>query len=154
MVLPPVDGANAGELAHVGLTEAQAKEKFGDDIRVLRWSFEENDRARAELQLDRMGPGSVTTHMANSIVTGSSSRVLKRSSGPAQSRRTLVSSIVSSSSSSSPLPPDPSDPDVLLHAMAMNSVINRTAGFPNLMSSSPLKAADSSAIVISGDYMK
>ncbi len=40
------------EIAHVGLTEAQAREKFGDDIRVLRWSFEENDRARAELETE------------------------------------------------------------------------------------------------------
>ncbi len=36
------------ELAQVGLTEAQAKEQHGDDIRVLRWPFHENDRAQAE----------------------------------------------------------------------------------------------------------
>ena len=36
------------ELAQVGLTEAQAKEQYGDDIRVLRWPFHENDRAQAE----------------------------------------------------------------------------------------------------------
>ena len=36
------------ELAQVGLTEAQAREKFGDSIRVVTWPFEENDRARAE----------------------------------------------------------------------------------------------------------
>jgi len=35
------------ELAHVGLTEAQAREKSGD-IRVLRWPFSENDRAVCE----------------------------------------------------------------------------------------------------------
>ena len=40
------------EIAHVGLTEAQAKEKFGDDVRILRWSFEENDRARAERETE------------------------------------------------------------------------------------------------------
>ncbi|WP_282605886.1 NAD(P)/FAD-dependent oxidoreductase [Pelagibius sp. Alg239-R121] len=40
------------EIAHVGLTEAQAKEKFGDDVKVLRWSFEENDRARAERETE------------------------------------------------------------------------------------------------------
>lgn len=38
----------APELAQVGLTEAQAKEKHGDDIRILRWPFHENDRAQAE----------------------------------------------------------------------------------------------------------
>jgi len=36
------------EMAHVGLTEQQAREAQGDSIRVLRWEFEENDRAQAE----------------------------------------------------------------------------------------------------------
>lgn len=35
------------ELAHVGMTEASAKEA-GKDIRVLRWPYAENDRAQAE----------------------------------------------------------------------------------------------------------
>ncbi len=35
------------ELAHVGLTEEQAREKHGR-IRVLRWPYAENDRAMAE----------------------------------------------------------------------------------------------------------
>jgi len=35
------------ELAHVGLTEADAKQQ-GKAHRVLKWSFEENDRAQAE----------------------------------------------------------------------------------------------------------
>jgi len=35
------------ELAHVGLTEEQARADHGD-IRVLRWPFAENDRAQAE----------------------------------------------------------------------------------------------------------
>jgi len=37
------------EMAQVGLTEAQAKEKHGDTVEVLRFDFAENDRARAEL---------------------------------------------------------------------------------------------------------
>jgi pyruvate/2-oxoglutarate dehydrogenase complex dihydrolipoamide dehydrogenase (E3) component len=36
------------ELAHVGLTEKDAKAQHGDSIRVLRWHFHENDRAIAE----------------------------------------------------------------------------------------------------------
>ena len=36
------------ELANVGLTEAQAKEKFGGKIRTLTWPLKENDRAQAE----------------------------------------------------------------------------------------------------------
>ena len=35
------------EIAHVGMDEKIAKEKF-KDIRVLRWPYSENDRARAE----------------------------------------------------------------------------------------------------------
>ncbi|MCK5274237.1 MAG: dihydrolipoamide dehydrogenase, partial [Alphaproteobacteria bacterium] len=38
----------APELAQVGLTDVQAKERLGDGISVLRWSFAENDRASAE----------------------------------------------------------------------------------------------------------
>ncbi len=36
------------ELAQVGMTEAAARDKYGDDIRVSEWEFEENDRAIAE----------------------------------------------------------------------------------------------------------
>ncbi len=38
------------ELAQVGLTEAEAKEKHGDALEVLRFDYAENDRARAELK--------------------------------------------------------------------------------------------------------
>jgi pyruvate/2-oxoglutarate dehydrogenase complex dihydrolipoamide dehydrogenase (E3) component len=37
----------APELAQVGLTEAEAKKRYGG-IRLLRWPFHENDRAQAE----------------------------------------------------------------------------------------------------------
>jgi pyruvate/2-oxoglutarate dehydrogenase complex dihydrolipoamide dehydrogenase (E3) component len=36
------------ELAHVGLTEDGARKKHGDKIQVLRWPYNENDRAQAE----------------------------------------------------------------------------------------------------------
>ncbi|HUA51130.1 MAG TPA: FAD-dependent oxidoreductase [Candidatus Sulfotelmatobacter sp.] len=36
------------ELAQVGLTEAQARAATNDELRILRWSLAENDRARAE----------------------------------------------------------------------------------------------------------
>jgi pyruvate/2-oxoglutarate dehydrogenase complex dihydrolipoamide dehydrogenase (E3) component len=36
------------ELAHVGLTEKDARTQHGDGIRVLRWPFHDNDRAIAE----------------------------------------------------------------------------------------------------------
>ena len=36
------------ELAHVGATEADARDQHGDTIKVLKWSFDENDRAQAE----------------------------------------------------------------------------------------------------------
>lgn len=36
------------ELAHVGLSEAAARERFGARVKVLTWPLAENDRARAE----------------------------------------------------------------------------------------------------------
>lgn len=36
------------ELAHVGLTEADARKTYGDAIRILRADFAQNDRAQAE----------------------------------------------------------------------------------------------------------
>jgi len=44
----------APELAQVGLTEAQALAEHGGAIRVLRWPFADNDRARAEGETDGM----------------------------------------------------------------------------------------------------
>ncbi|MBJ6124611.1 dihydrolipoyl dehydrogenase family protein [Microvirga splendida] len=41
----------APELASVGLTEAQARERHGA-IRILRWAFADNDRARTERQTE------------------------------------------------------------------------------------------------------
>ncbi len=37
------------ELAHVGMTEQMAQEKFGESIKTVDWEFEENDRAITEL---------------------------------------------------------------------------------------------------------
>ena len=39
------------EMAHIGLSEEQAKKKHGK-VHVLRWSYAENDRAQAELKTD------------------------------------------------------------------------------------------------------
>jgi pyruvate/2-oxoglutarate dehydrogenase complex dihydrolipoamide dehydrogenase (E3) component len=36
------------ELAQVGLTEAKARERYGDAVTVYRWPFHDNDRAQAE----------------------------------------------------------------------------------------------------------
>ena len=36
------------ELAHVGASEASVRDSLGGAMRILRWSFSENDRARAE----------------------------------------------------------------------------------------------------------
>lgn len=56
------------ELAHVGMTEAQAREKHGD-IRVLRHPFAENDRAQAERETDGMAKV-ITT--AKGVIVGAS----------------------------------------------------------------------------------
>ncbi|MEM8696782.1 MAG: FAD-dependent oxidoreductase [Pseudomonadota bacterium] len=40
------------ELGHVGMTEAQAREKYGDKVAVTKQEFAENDRARAENEFE------------------------------------------------------------------------------------------------------
>ena len=54
------------EVAQVGLTEAQARERHGEAVRVSRWSFAENDRAQAE----RATEGFVK------VITGKRGRIL------------------------------------------------------------------------------
>lgn len=56
------------ELAHVGMTEAQAREKHAD-IRVLRHPFAENDRAQAERNTDGLAK-IITT--AKGVIVGAS----------------------------------------------------------------------------------
>ena len=53
------------ELAHVGLNETQARERH-KTIRVLRWPYEENDRAQAER----------ATHGHIKVVTAKNGRIL------------------------------------------------------------------------------
>ena len=36
-------------LAHAGLTEPQAREQYGDDVRVYKWKFNDVDRAKTDL---------------------------------------------------------------------------------------------------------
>lgn len=40
------------ELAHVGLSEAAARERLGKNVTTLRWPFAENDRARTERETE------------------------------------------------------------------------------------------------------
>ncbi len=40
------------ELAHVGMTEAAARERLGGAVSALRWPFAENDRARTERETE------------------------------------------------------------------------------------------------------
>lgn len=54
------------ELAHVGLTEAAAREQHKDDVTVKSWGFDENDRAIAE---------NATAGFAK-IVTGKGGKIL------------------------------------------------------------------------------
>jgi len=56
------------ELAHVGMSEADAREAC-KDIRVLRWSFEENDRAQAEKRTE--GLIKVVTEKSGKIIGAS-----------------------------------------------------------------------------------
>ncbi|HLJ20774.1 MAG TPA: FAD-dependent oxidoreductase [Stellaceae bacterium] len=54
------------ELAHVGLTEAEAREHHARDLNILRWPFHENDRAQAER----------STHGVIKVVTRRNGRIL------------------------------------------------------------------------------
>ncbi len=40
------------EIAHIGHTEETAKKVLGDNIKILRWDYSENDRAQAEKKTD------------------------------------------------------------------------------------------------------
>ena len=59
----------APELAQAGLTEDQARARFGDGIRVLKWDFAENDRARAELETEGLIKV-ITTHNGKILGAG------------------------------------------------------------------------------------
>ena len=54
------------ELAHVGLSEAEARERHAGDLTVLRWPFHENDRAQAERE----------THGVIKVLTRRNGRIL------------------------------------------------------------------------------
>jgi pyruvate/2-oxoglutarate dehydrogenase complex dihydrolipoamide dehydrogenase (E3) component len=54
------------ELANIGLTEAQAREKFGDAVQVAEFHFDENDRAIAER----------STHGGVKIIVGKKGKIL------------------------------------------------------------------------------
>jgi pyruvate/2-oxoglutarate dehydrogenase complex dihydrolipoamide dehydrogenase (E3) component len=40
------------ELAQIGLTEEQARDRYGRQIKVMRWDFHDNDRAQAQRETD------------------------------------------------------------------------------------------------------
>ncbi|MEM7068375.1 MAG: FAD-dependent oxidoreductase [Pseudomonadota bacterium] len=42
------------ELGHVGLSEDEARAEYGDNIQILKWTYQENDRALAERKTDGM----------------------------------------------------------------------------------------------------
>jgi pyruvate/2-oxoglutarate dehydrogenase complex dihydrolipoamide dehydrogenase (E3) component len=60
------------ELAQVGLTEAQAKERHGDSVRILRADFNDNDRAQAEGETQGFLKVSVTKsgHVLGATIVG------------------------------------------------------------------------------------
>ena len=54
------------ELAHVGLTEVDARKRYGRKVSVLRWPYAENDRAQAERK----------THGAIKVIVDKKARIL------------------------------------------------------------------------------
>jgi pyruvate/2-oxoglutarate dehydrogenase complex dihydrolipoamide dehydrogenase (E3) component len=57
------------ELSQVGLNEQQARESYGDKIRVLRWTYAENDRAQTEGATKGMIKA-ITTHKGKILGCG------------------------------------------------------------------------------------
>jgi pyruvate/2-oxoglutarate dehydrogenase complex dihydrolipoamide dehydrogenase (E3) component len=57
------------ELAQVGMIEAAARQRFGDSIEILRWSFSENDRAQTER--DTAGLVKIVTRKSGRILGAS-----------------------------------------------------------------------------------
>lgn len=82
------------ELAQVGLTEAQAR-ATGKAIRVLRSSFAENDRARAERQTDGLAKVIVTDngHILGAGVVGSQAGELIQTWVLAMSQRLKIGAV-------------------------------------------------------------
>ena len=56
------------EIAHLGMTEAQAREKYGSTINVLRFEASDTDRARAE----RTGKGLIKVVLKGTRIIGAS----------------------------------------------------------------------------------
>ncbi len=50
-MLPTVTYTSPG-FAHIGMNEAEARAKYRNSVRILRWPFSENDRALAERQTE------------------------------------------------------------------------------------------------------
>ncbi len=61
------------ELAHVGLSEAEARARHGDAVRVLRWPFADNDRARTEAAAEGLVK-LVSTHRGRVLGAGIAGR--------------------------------------------------------------------------------
>lgn len=82
------------ELAQVGLTEAQAR-ATGKAIRVLRSSFAENDRARAERQTDGLAKVIVTAsgHILGAGIVGSQAGELIHTWVLAMSQRLKIGAV-------------------------------------------------------------
>ena len=66
-------------LAHAGLTAAEARDRFGDRVRVHRWSLEHNDRAHTDgtsghiLLVERVRPVAVPVGGRTLLASGAAS---------------------------------------------------------------------------------
>ena len=84
------------ELAQVGLTEQQAKES-GQEYRVLKWGFDENDRAQAERETDGMIKAIVTPkgHILGCGIVGPRAGELIQTWVLAMSTKTKIGAVAS-----------------------------------------------------------
>ncbi len=85
------------ELAQVGMTEEMARKSHGGDIRILRWPYHENDRARAQRQTDGLVKAIVTPkgRILGAGIAGANAGELIQTWVLAMSQKTKIGAIAS-----------------------------------------------------------
>jgi pyruvate/2-oxoglutarate dehydrogenase complex dihydrolipoamide dehydrogenase (E3) component len=85
------------ELAQVGLSESAARQKHGDGIKVLRWPFADNDRARTERTTDGLVKAITDRHgrILGAAIVGAVAGELIQPWCLALSRRLKISALAS-----------------------------------------------------------
>lgn len=85
------------ELAQVGLTETEARKSHGNDVRILRWPYHENDRAQAQRETDGLIKAIVTPkgHILGAGIAGANAGELIQTWVLAMSQKTKIGAMAS-----------------------------------------------------------